>query len=108
MKILRALSAIALLALVHFVIAMLIGVLAFGTDFDQLRSRSAVSRAAGVVHDVLWFPHDTALHAMPNVWLIRYPAIIPLAIVANSLVWGTVLYVVMRWSGGRSSRRSDD
>ena len=76
----------------HFMVAMIIAVIAFGPDMDQLRSRSAFSRAAAAVHDVLWFPHDAAMRQIPNAWLIRNRYVIPLAIVINSLAWGLVLY----------------
>ncbi|CAN5294611.1 hypothetical protein BH24GEM2_BH24GEM2_17760 [soil metagenome] len=44
---------------------MAAAVLTFGSDLDQLRSRSALSRAAGVVYNVLWFPHDAIGRALP-------------------------------------------
>lgn len=81
----------------HFVVAMAIAMIAFGTDMDQLRSRSPASRIAAEVHDVLWFPHDAAMRTIPNAWLIKW--VIPLAIVVNSLVWGTLVYATWRvWS----------
>jgi len=90
-------------AAAHFVAAMLIAVVAFGRDMDQLRSRSAWSRAAAAVHEVLWFPHDTALRALPNDWLAHNTYVIPVALVLNSLAWGAVLYSswqVVRRLGG--------
>jgi hypothetical protein len=83
----------------HFALAMLIAITAFGSDLDQLRSRSPWSRGAAVVHDVLWFPHDATLRALPNGWLIRNLHVIPLALVINSLVWGTVLYALWQSLG---------
>jgi hypothetical protein len=86
----------------HFALAMLIAIAAFGSDLDQLRSRSPWSRGAAVVHDVLWFPHDALLRGIPNEWMIRNLYVIPLALVINSLVWGTVLYAVWQlWRRGR-------
>ena len=82
----------------HLLVALLVGVVAFGTDMDRLRSRSLASRAAGAVHDVLWFPHDTFMHAIPNRWLVTHPAVIPGAILGNSLLWGIALYLVWRLS----------
>ena len=81
-------------AAAHFVAAMLIAVVAFGRDMDQLRSRSAWSRAAAAVHEVLWFPHDTALRALPNDWLAHNTYVIPIALVLNSLAWCTLLYML--------------
>jgi hypothetical protein len=89
---------ILLCSAIHFVVAMLIAILAFGTDMDQLRSRSPLSRGAAAVHDVLWLPHDSALRAVPNAWLIRNTYVIPLAIVINSLLWGALLCALWRFS----------
>jgi hypothetical protein len=70
---------------------------------DQLRSRSRWSRGAAAIHDVLWFPHDAALRALPNDWLARNTYFIPIAIVLNSLAWGTLLYSA--WQAFRRLRR---
>jgi hypothetical protein len=83
-------------ALAHFAVAMLIATIAFGTDLDQLRSRSPVSRAAAAVHDVLWAPHDAALWVVPNGWLVRHRSVIPAALVLNSIAWGAALYGLWR------------
>ena len=87
----------------HFALAMIVAVIAFGTDLDQLRSRSPWSRGAAAVHDVLWFPHDAALRALPNDWLSDNLYAIPLAVIINSLVWGTVLYAL--WESLRRVRQ---
>lgn len=91
---LRASARIAVFAAAHFVIALAIAMIAFGTDMDQLPSRSPVSRVAAEIHDALWFPHDSAMRAVPNAWVIRNTWAIPAAIVVNSLVWGTGLWAV--------------
>jgi hypothetical protein len=78
---------------------MLIATVAFGRDMDQLRSRSAWSRGAAAIHDVLWFPHDASLRALPNDWLARHTYVTPIALVLNSLAWGTMLYSVWRALG---------
>jgi hypothetical protein len=80
----------------HFALAMIIAITAFGSDMDQLRSRSPWSRGAAAVHDVLWFPHNAGLRALPNGWLSRNLYAIPLALVINSLVWGAALYALWR------------
>lgn len=96
------------LAAAHFVVALLVAVAAFGTDMDQLRSRSPWSRAAGVVHDLLWLPHDTALRALPNAWLVRgAPFLVPGAIAANSLLWGLLLHLLWRWAAARRRHPPD-
>lgn len=91
-------------SLAHFGAAMLIAVVAFGPDMDQLRSRSAWSRAAAAVHDVLWFPHDAVLRAVPNAWLVRNTYVVPLALVLNSLAWGTALFLTWRAVRRRGER----
>jgi hypothetical protein len=95
---------IVLLAAGYFVVAMIIAIIAFGTDLDQLRSRSPWSRGAAAIHDILWFPHDAALRALPNGWLSRNLYAIPLALVINCLVWGTALYGL--WHLLRRARQS--
>jgi hypothetical protein len=96
-------------ALAHFLVAMLIAVVAFGADMDQIRSRSALSMVAATVHDVLWAPHDAALGALPNDWLVRFRYIIPVALVLNSVAWGMFLYIAWatlrrRWQAPPPSR----
>ena len=93
----RTLRCVFLAGFAHLVVAFFIGAIAFGWDFDQLRSRSASSRAAAVVNDVLWFPHDAFMRAVPNGWMIANArAVIPGAIVANSLLWGIAICVALR------------
>lgn len=93
----------ALFALLHFVAALVTGAIAQGLDFDQLRSRSIVSRTAGVVHDVLMAPHTAVIRAMPNRWLTqgRVP-VIPLLLLGHSAVWGIALAGVV--SRGQMAR----
>ena len=92
---------ILLVSAAYFVVAMLIAVVARGLDMDQLRSRSVWSRGAAPIHDVLWFPHDSALRALPNDWLAHNTYFIPIALVLNCLAWGTMLYLV--WQAFRRS-----
>jgi hypothetical protein len=87
----------------YFVATMLIAIVARGLDMDQLRSRSPWSRSAAAVHDVLWYPHDAALRALPNDWLAHNTYVISIALVLNSLAWGTLLYVL--WQAFRRGRR---
>ena len=87
----------------YFVVTMLIAIVARGPDMDQLRSRSPWSRGAAAIHDVLWYPHDSALRALPNDWLAHNTYIVPIALVLNSLVWGTMLYAL--WQTFRRRRR---
>jgi hypothetical protein len=69
---------------------------------DQLRARSPWSRSAAAIHDVLWFPHDAMLRALPNDWLAHNTYFIPIAIVLNCLAWGAVLYSL--WQAIRRAR----
>ena len=91
-------------AVAHFVVAMVIAIIAFGPDMDQVPSRSGASRVAAPIHDVLWTPHDSALRLIPNAWLIHNTWVIPLAVVVNSLVWGAVLYALWE-SFGRLTKK---
>jgi hypothetical protein len=86
---------IVLFSTIHFAVAMIIAIVAFGSAMDQLRFRSPWSRGAAAVHDVLWFPHDAVLRAVPNPWL-RHRYFSPLALVTSSLLWGTVLYALLQ------------
>ena len=83
---------IVVISAAYFAGAMALAGVAFGWDLDQLPSRSAWSRGAAAVHEVLWFPHDTALRALPTDWLAHHTYAIPVALVLNCLVWGTLLY----------------
>ena len=91
------------LSFAHFAVAMLIAIIAFGTDMDQLSSRSLWSRGAAAIHKVLWLPHDSALRSIPNWWLIRHTGVIPIAVVVNSFAWGAMLYAA--WRGVAYLRR---
>ncbi len=99
----RHIRRILTLSVVYFAVAMLIATIAFGTDMDQLRSRSAWSRGAAAIHDVLWLRHDSALRAIPNSWLVRNTYVIPIALVVNSIAWGAMLYAL--WHGISYLRR---
>jgi hypothetical protein len=79
----------------HFLVSLILAILAFGLDMDQLRSRSAVSRAAGVLYDFFWWPHDAFLRALPSGAILR-PGVIPAVLVGHSLVWGIALYGLWR------------
>ena len=94
---------IVLIAGVHLALSFASAFAAEGWDLDQLRSRSRVSQVAGVLQDVLMYPHDTAMRALPNALLVRNKHLIPLAVFVNSLFWGVVLYVL--WRAIRGSRR---
>ena len=92
-----------LVAAGHFLVTLLLATVAFGWDMDQLRSRSAWSRGAAAIHDVLWWPHDAALRALPNDWLAHHTYVIPAALVLNSLAWGATLYSLW-WASRRITR----
>ena len=83
------------LASAHFLVAAAVSFLAYGSDLDQLRSRSALSRVAGVLHDVLWYPHDVFLRALPPGSVAR-PGVVPAVLLGSSLFWGILLYALCR------------
>lgn len=62
-----------------------------GLDMDQLRSRSALSRAAGAVEQALAWPHDAVGRALGRGWVL-VPGAIPALLVASWLAWGAALY----------------
>lgn len=93
---------IVLVAVSHLLLAFTSAVVAKGWDMDQLRSRSPASQIAGVIHDVLMYPHDSGLRALPNAWLAGNLHVVPLAIVLNSLLWGVALYGL--WCAMRRGR----
>jgi hypothetical protein len=86
----------------HLVLAYASAVAATGWDMDQLRSRSRTSEAAGVVHDVLMYPHDLFLRALPNARLVRYTYVMPGAILLDSLLRGAAPGLV--WHAARRRR----
>jgi hypothetical protein len=83
-------------AAAHFAAAFITGAIAEGMDFDQLRSRSPLSTAAGYVHDVLMGPHGVVIRAIPNRWLVqRTIPLIPIWLVLHSLLWGLATAVLI-------------
>jgi hypothetical protein len=88
------------LSFAHFVLSFALAILAFGVDMDQLRSRSAVSRTAGVFYDFFWWPHDAFLRALPSGAILR-PGVIPAVLIGHSIAWGIALYGVWRVVGRR-------
>jgi hypothetical protein len=79
-------------AAAHFALAFIMGALSQGLDFDQLRNRSVVSRAATPVADFLMAPHGAVIRAMPNRWLTqRHFPVIPIWLVTHSLLWGAAI-----------------
>jgi hypothetical protein len=91
-------------SLVHFVAVLVAAVVAFGFDLDQLRSRSAVSRVAGVVHDFLMVPHDALIRSLPR-GTLGLPGLVPALMVLHSLAWGGMLYALWRFLRTRQERR---
>jgi hypothetical protein len=91
------------LAAAHLVTSVLVGIVAFGADFDQLRSRSMLSAGASHVHDFLMAPHGAVIRALPNHWLTQGTVpIVPLWLALHSLLWGAALAGV--WTAFRVRR----
>ena len=101
---LRAGFRVVALAAAHFLVAFGAALTAYGADLDRLRSRSALSRAGGAVYDVLWFPHDAVIRALPPGALHR-PGVVPAVLVGHSLAWGLALALL--WGALRRLRRVD-
>lgn len=91
-----ALRLIVSVAGAHLALSFASAFAAEGWDLDQIRSRSRFSQAAGVLHDVLMYPHDAVMRAVPNAWLVGNTPLIPIAVIVNSLLWGAVLYLLWR------------
>ena len=101
----RTLIRILAFSVVHFLVATGVAILTYGTDLDQLRSRSTVSRVSGVVYDIVWYPHDAIIRAIPNATLIR-PGVIPSVLVGASLLWGCAAWLLLAAVGRfRRARR---
>jgi hypothetical protein len=88
----RSAGQMLLFSAAHFALAIGTAFVGFGWDMDQLRSRSAVSRAGAAISETLMYPHDAALRQVPNAWLIRNLWIIPSALLLHSLLWGAFLF----------------
>lgn len=88
----------------HFALALGFGLVGYGLDFDQLRSRSVVSSAASAVHDSLMLPHRVFMRSLPSGAITR-PAVIPAALFGHSIAWGIVLFATARAFGRRHPRR---
>ena len=81
-------------SLVHFALSMLSGIIGFGADFDQLRSRSAASRTAANVHDVLMGPHGAVIRSIPNRALVRSARwLVPTWLLLHSVLWGALAVI---------------
>ena len=79
----------------HFALAYAAATTAYGWDLDHVYF-SQVSRAAGALHAALMFPHDTFIRALPAAWLERFQSFLLLPVLANSLLWGIALFIVVR------------
>jgi hypothetical protein len=85
-----------LLSGIHFALSFVAAFTARGWDLDHSPSRSALSEVAATLEDVLMFPHDVVMRAIPTSWLLSSKFFIPGAVFANSFFWGSVLYVLWR------------
>ncbi len=75
----------------HFALWVASALVAYGTDFDHLASRSPISQGAATLASVLQYPHDLFLHQFGSHWLERSPQVAGWLVVANSLLWGALL-----------------
>jgi hypothetical protein len=77
---------------------------AYGSDLDQVRSRSALANSAALLCAVLQYPHDTILRALPTSLLVELPQVAGAVVLLNSLVWGVALSVV--WQSLLATRKA--
>jgi len=83
----------ALLAVAHFALVVGMALLAYGWDLDHLSSRSAPSAAAASILEALVLPYRATIGRAPG-----SPLSVPLGfLIANSVVWGVVLYGLWRF-----------
>jgi hypothetical protein len=82
------------LSAIHFALWRTSAVAAYGSDLDQVRSRSGLANSAASLCAVLQYPHDTILRALPISWLVELPQIAGAVVLLNSLAWGVALSVV--------------
>jgi hypothetical protein len=77
----------------HFALWLGSAFVAYGSDLDQLPTRSAFAHGAALLCVVLQYPHDLILHLLPSQWLQQIPRLAIVVVLSNSLLWGAVLSV---------------
>lgn len=82
------------LSALHFALWYASAIVAYGSDLDRIRSRSALANSAASLCAVLQYPHDIALRAIPGTWLQPFPQIAGAVVFLNSLLWGMAPAVV--------------
>ena len=88
------------LSVVHFVLWCLTAVIAFGSDLDQISSRSPLASAAASVYGVLQVPQQFMLHAISGEGLSQSSQVSNVAAIALcSLLWGIALTAI--WQAAR-------
>ena len=82
-------------ATAHFALAYAAAFIANGWDLDHVYL-NPVSRSAAGLYAVLMLPHSAFIHSLPAAWLERFQAFLLLPVLANSLLWGLALMIVVR------------
>jgi hypothetical protein len=80
---------------VHFVLAFVAAVVAYGWDLDRI-PRSGISSAAATLHAILMWPHNAFIGHIPSEWLLRIEPLPGAAVFVNSIFWGVGLFVLWR------------
>jgi hypothetical protein len=91
----------------HFVLWYASAVVAYGSDLDQVPTRSAFSNGAAALCSVLKYPHDAILRAVPNNWLQQAPASTAATVIlVSSLLWGTAFALIFQGLFAKQSRNT--
>lgn len=95
--------------LLHLAVWVVLSLVAYGFDLDQVPGRSALARSAASAAWLLQYPHDGLVRVLPSNLLQQFPQAAAVLVVANSLLWGIGLVLAWRFvSAARTeSRRSD-
>jgi hypothetical protein len=89
-------------SVIHFGLWLASALIAFGSDLDQVRTRSALANSAASLCSVFQYPHDLILRSLPSQWLEQAPQVAIAVVLSNSLLWGLALSVI--WQLLRASR----
>ena len=82
-------------ATAHFALAYAAAIIANGWDLDRVYL-NPVSRAAAGLYAVLMLPYSAFIHSLPAAWLERFQSFLLFPVLANSLLSGIALTIVVR------------
>ena len=84
------------IALVHLLLTYATAFAARGWDLDHTVGRSPVSQVSGIVNGALLLPHNAVLPLVPSSWWMLGRPVALAMILANSLLYGLVLFAAWR------------